>query len=121
VLTALCDELAAMIQLAQGDVGAALAGLERARLEYEQLRMPQHLANAQRRLGQAYLDLRLLPEATAVLHASIDRFVELEMHLEAAWARVDLAKALAGQCIDDPRIEAELLPSRNSPGKPQPS
>lgn len=113
VLTALCDELAAMIQLAQGDFGAALAGLERARREYEQLRMPQHLANAQRRLGQAYLDLRLLPEATAVLHASIDRFVELEMHLEAAWARVDLAKALAGQCIDDPRIEAELSLAEN--------
>lgn len=108
VLAALSEESVALIYLAQGKFAAALSRLESARREYERLDMPQHLANAERQLGQAYLDLNLLPEATALLQASIVRSMQLEMHMEAAWARIALANALARQQPDNRQIEIEL-------------
>ena len=108
VLSALCEESAALIRLARGEFAAALAGLDRARQKYAQLQMPQHLANAERQLGQVYQELHLLPEAIALLQNTVDRFAPLEMHLEAAWTRIELAKAIAGLQADDPRVGAEL-------------
>ena len=108
VLVALCDELAALVRLARGEFATALAGLEAARRRYEQLSMPQHLANAERRLGEAYVDLHLLPEAISLFRQTLGRFHELEMHLDSAWTRVELAKALAEHCVDDPAVETEL-------------
>ena len=109
VLAALCNESTALIRLAQGQYAAALAGLESARQQYEQLQMPQHLANAERQLGQAYLELHLLPEASSLLQNAIERFAPLEMHLEAAWTRVELAKAIAGQKPGDSLVDTLLL------------
>ncbi|MBL8310517.1 MAG: CHAT domain-containing protein [Burkholderiales bacterium] len=108
VLAALCDESAALIRLARGEYAPALAGLEEARRQYQQLQMPQHLANAERQLGQVYLELHLLPEAIALLQNTIDRFMSLEMHLEAAWTRVELANAIARQHAEDPRVDTVL-------------
>jgi len=108
VLAVLCQESVALIHFARGDFAAAVAGFESARQEYERLQMPQHLANAERQLGQAYLELNLLSEAATILRATVDRFVRLEMRLEAAWARIDLAKALASLRRDDPESEIQL-------------
>jgi len=108
VLAALCNELSALVRLAQGDYAAALAGFEQARGQYERLQMPQHLANIERQLGETYLELHLLPEARRLLHATIARFEHLGMRLEAAWTRIELAKTFAGQRTNDPYIEAEL-------------
>jgi CHAT domain-containing protein len=108
VLAALCNELSALVQLAQGDYATALAGFEKARQQYERLQMPQHLANIERQLGETYLELHLLPEASALLQATIERFEGLEMRLEAAWTRIEFAKTLASKRSNDPRIEAEL-------------
>jgi len=108
ILSALCEESAALIYLARGEFAAALAGFELARQQYERLSMPQHLANAERQLGQVYFELNLLPEATALLQHSIERFEPLEMNLEAAWTRVELAKVIAALRPGDPQLDSLL-------------
>lgn len=108
VLAALCNERSALIRLARGEFSEALQGFESARQQYERLQMPQHLANTERQLGETYLELRLLHEASVSLQATIARFESLEMWLEAAWTRIEFAKALAYLRADDPRVDAEL-------------
>lgn len=109
VLAALCEERSALVLLARGEFSDALSGFERAREQYQRLQMPQHVANTERQLGETYLELHLLPEAINLLQQTVDRFTQLEMLLDAAWTRVELAKAIARQRVDDPRIDALLL------------
>lgn len=113
VLAALCEERSALVLLARGDFSDALSGFERAREQYQRLQMPQHMANTERQLGETYLELHLLPEAINLLQQTVDRFTQLEMFLDAAWTRVELAKAIARERIDDPRIDALLLEAAN--------
>ena len=74
VLEAMVDESVALLDLSRGRYREALHGLERSRQRYEQLAMPQHLAIAEKQLGDAYLELRLLPEATALLEEAVSKF-----------------------------------------------
>lgn len=97
VLEAMIDESKALLDLACGRYRDALGGLERSRRRYEQLDMPQQLAIAEKQLGDAYLELRLLPEATALLEEAVARFGSLGMPDDQAWAMAQLGRARALQ------------------------
>ncbi len=88
VLRAMVDESSALLHLARGEYREALAGLEQSRRGYELLGMPQRQAIAEMQLADAYLELRLLPEALALYELAITRF-------EALDAPDELAQALA--------------------------
>ncbi len=95
VLGAIVQESIALLELARGAYQPALAGLERARRAYEQLEMPQQLVLAEKQLADAYLALRLLPEALALYEAALPRFTVLEMLPEQAWTLAQRGRALA--------------------------
>lgn len=99
VLEAVVDESQALLALARGRYGAALAGFERSRAGYERLAMPQHLAIAEKQLADAYLELRLLPEALALYEPALEQFEALDMPDDKAWAlaQAGRARALLGQ------------------------
>lgn len=86
VLQALVAESMGLLQLARGNYRDALAGLEGSRRRYEQLDMPQQLAIAEKQLADAYLELRLLPEALLLFDKSVGRFHDLDIPDEQAWA-----------------------------------
>lgn len=99
VLQALVDESVALLDLARGRFREALEGFEAARRRYDQLAMPQHLAIAEKQLGDAYLELRLLPEAAGLLQAALAKMQALDMPDDAAWTLLQLARTrwLQGQ------------------------
>eukprot|EP01036_Dinobryon_divergens_P041284 gene41284-54706_t len=99
VLEAVVDESQALLALARGGYGAALAGFERSRAGYERLAMPQHLAIAEKQLADAYLELRLLPEALALYQPALAQFDALDMPDDKAWTltQAGRAHALLGQ------------------------
>ena len=86
VRVALADESIALLDLARGRYRQALAGLESARHAYEVLALPQPLAIAEKQLADAYLELRLLPEALALFDTAVVKFGALESPDEQAWA-----------------------------------
>jgi tetratricopeptide (TPR) repeat protein len=86
VRVALADESIALLDLARGRYRQALAGLESARRAYEALALPQQLAIAEKQLADAYLELRLLPEALALFDTAVVKFGALESPDEQAWA-----------------------------------
>jgi tetratricopeptide (TPR) repeat protein len=96
---ALIDESVGLLDLVRGHYRAALAGLESARRRYEALQTPQLLAVAEKQLADAYLELRLLPEAAALLTAAVEQFRALALPDEQAWALNQLGRAqtLLGQ------------------------
>lgn len=94
-LQTLVDESVALLQLARGRYREALAGLESARRQYEQRAMPQHLAIAEKQLAEAYLELRLLPEAAALFEQVLPRLEALDMPDEQAWTLAQQGRALA--------------------------
>lgn len=98
VLQAMVDESVALLDLSRGRFGDALAGLERSRAGYERLAMPQHLAIAEKQLADAYLELRLLPEAEALYAQALQKFDALDMPDDKAWtlAQRGRARALRG-------------------------
>lgn len=102
---ALVDESEALLDLASGRYRQALAGLESARRRYESLGLPQYLAIAEKQLGDAYLELRLLPEALALADAAVAKFGALELPDEQAWALTQRARAQA--LLGDERLAAE--------------
>ena len=95
VLEAMADESLALLQLARGQYREALAGLDLARRGYETLQMPQNLAIVEKLLADAYLELRLLPEALAGFEATIARFDALGMRADLAWTLVQQGRAFA--------------------------
>lgn len=95
VLAAIADESIALLDLARGRYRDALQGLECSRRGYTQLAMPQHLAIAEKQLGDAYLELRLLPEALALLDGALASMLALDMPDDRAWALVQRGRALA--------------------------
>ena len=97
VLQALAAESIALLDLVRGRYRDALAGFERARQGYEALAMPQHLAIAEKQLADAYLEVRLLPEALALLDQSLLKFEALNMPDDQAAALVQRGRALAMQ------------------------
>lgn len=96
---ALVEESAALLALVRGRYPEALAGLEAARRRYEGLGVPQYLAIGEKQLADAYLELRLLPEARSLLDASVAQFAALAMPDEQAGALAQRgrAEAMLGQ------------------------
>ena len=92
---ALVDESVALLDLARGQYRQALAGLESARRRYAALAMPQYLAIGEMHLADAYLALRLLPEALALFDAAIAQFQALDLPDEQAWALTQRGRTLA--------------------------
>jgi CHAT domain-containing protein/tetratricopeptide (TPR) repeat protein len=92
---ALIDESVALLELARGHYQPALAGLEAARRSYESLALPQHLAIAEKQLADIYLELRLLPEALALLDRAVALFAAQESPDEQAWALTQRGRAQA--------------------------
>lgn len=99
VLAASADHGLALLALARGRYREALAGLEAACRAYAALGLEHRRTEAEKNLADAYLEVRLLPEAIA-------RYTELIAALRAdaalatlPWAQVQLARAcaLAGQ------------------------
>ncbi len=107
VLEAMVDESQALLELARGAYREALAGFERSRRGYELLAMPQHLAIAEKQLGDAYLELRLLPEALALYEKAVARFEELDAPDELAWALTQQGRTEA--LLDRPACAAASL------------
>ena len=92
---ALVDESVALLDLARGQYRPALAGLDSARRRYEALALPQYQAIAEKQMGDAYLELRLLPEALAQFDAAVARFSALALPVEQAWALAQRGRAQA--------------------------
>jgi CHAT domain-containing protein/tetratricopeptide (TPR) repeat protein len=95
VLEAMVEESVALLELVRGHYREALAGLEGSRRRYEQLAMPQHLAVAEKQLGDAYLELRLLPEALALFEQALTKFQALDMPDDQAWTLAQRGRAQA--------------------------
>ncbi len=93
---ALLDESLALLDLTRGHYRQALAGLESARRRYAALAMPQYLAICEKQLADAYLELRLLPEALAMFDQAIAQFQALDLPDEQAWAMAQRGRTLAG-------------------------
>jgi tetratricopeptide (TPR) repeat protein len=108
-LLALAAESVALVHLARGQFRDALRGLEDCRQRYESLGMSQNAAMAEKQLGDAYLDLRLLPEALALYDHALARCTELEMPVEEAWTHVQRGRTLATMQRPEAEISACLL------------
>jgi CHAT domain len=104
VLQAMVDESAALLDLSRGHFGPALAGFERSRARYEALAMPQHLAIAEKQLADAYLELRLLPEAERLHDQALQKFDALSMPGDKAWT---LAQRGRGQALQGRPADAD--------------
>ena len=92
---AMVQESVALVDLSRGRYREALAGLEAARQSFETLGLPHALAIAEKQLADAYLDLRLLPEALALFDTALSQFVRLDMPDEQARALAQRGRALA--------------------------
>lgn len=95
VLDAMVEESRALVHLARGAYRDALGGFERSRQRYDELAMPHHLAVAGKQLADAYLELRLLPEALALYEQSIVRLEALDAPAELAWALAQQGRTFA--------------------------
>ena len=95
VLQANVDGSVPLLQLVRGQYRQALAGLEAARRQYEQLAMPHNVAILERQLADAYLELRLLPEALALFDQVLERFQALNIADEQAWTLAQRGRAQA--------------------------
>lgn len=95
VLEAMASGTAALIFLARGKYGKALARLENMRRRYEALAMPQFLAIAEKQLADVYVELRMLPEALSLFERALPRFVSLEMPVDQAWCLSQYGRVLA--------------------------
>ncbi len=99
LLESLVDESVGLLQLDRGRYREALRGLESTRRSYEKLALPRHLAIAEKQLADAYLELRLLPEALALYDKVLERLHALGFADEQAWAlaRRGRVQALLGR------------------------
>jgi CHAT domain-containing protein len=97
VLSALVEGSVGLLELHRGRLDAALRALEASRRGFEELRLPQRLAVAERNLADAYLEVNLLPEAIALYDRALVTFASLGMPIERAWAYLQRGRALALQ------------------------
>ena len=109
VLNAMVRESRSLVHLARGQYVDALAGLEGARQRYEALDMPQHLATTEKQFADAYLMLRLLPEALALYDKASARFESLEMPAERAWTLAQRGRTLAALARPQMEVAESLL------------
>lgn len=99
VLAATADNGSALAALAQGRYREALAGLEATRRAFGKLELEHRRIEAEKSLADAYLEVRLLPEAIAIYTGLV-----ASMRADAAlatlpWVQAQLARAqaLSGQ------------------------
>jgi CHAT domain-containing protein/tetratricopeptide (TPR) repeat protein len=93
--------------LLQGRYDRALDYLERSRRRYESLRMPHQSAIAEQEIADAYLELNLIPEASAIYDRVIPKFAELQMRAEEA--RAVTYDARAAVLLDEKQKAHDLL------------
>lgn len=79
--------------LDQGRYDRALDFLERSRRRYETLGMPHKSTIAEQEMADAYLDLNLVPEASAIYARIVPDLARLEMHAERARALAQHGRA----------------------------
>lgn len=85
----------ALLDLAIGRHTEALAGLERSRREFAALDAQHLQTEAELTLADAYLELRLLPEAIALYRQLAPRLRAQNAGTTLAWSQARLAQALA--------------------------
>ncbi|MFN3371957.1 MAG: CHAT domain-containing protein [Chloroflexus sp.] len=86
VIQALTECNLGNLALAQGRYDQALEYLEQSRRHYAALDLPHESAYADLELAEAYLELNLAAEASAILHRVTPIFAQLGMRSEEAWA-----------------------------------
>ena len=99
VLSASAQDGQATLALSRGEHGRALAGLEAARRAWANLDLPHLRIEAEKGLADAYLEVRLLPEAIALYEDLVQTLREREAGATLPWtlAQLGRARALAGQ------------------------
>jgi CHAT domain-containing protein len=95
VLLGLTHSSLGQLELFSGNYQAALHWLESWRSQAEAMQMPQRLNEAERDLADAYLAVNLLPEAISLYDRVIASSTERGTPIEAAWAYVQLGRALS--------------------------
>jgi tetratricopeptide (TPR) repeat protein len=95
VLTALIDSDLGAAELRRGRYDRALQLLERSRAQLARLEVPHHLAVAEERLADAYLELNLLPEALTLYESSLATYEAAGLLADRAWALAQRGRALA--------------------------
>ncbi len=95
VLAASAGHGRALLDLALGRYREALAGLERSRQAFEALQAQHLQIEAEVTLADAYLELRLLPEAVALYRDLGGRLTEADAEATLAWSQARLARAQA--------------------------
>ena len=90
------------LYLFEGKYDLALKFMERSRLKYEGLEMPNQSANCELEIADIYLELNLLPEAVSFYQKVEARFTELSMQAELARNSLSHARALLrlGETVD---------------------
>src|SRR6266498_4359774 len=83
------------LELFQGRYDRALNYLEQSRRRYAALDMPHESAISEQELADAYLELNLAPEASAIYARVIATFTELGMRAEQARALLNDGRAFA--------------------------
>lgn len=94
MLAALIDGDLGALELRRGHYDLALPSLERSRATLAQLERPHDLAVAEESLGDAYLELNLLPEALALYESSLASYERAGAVTDRAWALSQRGRAL---------------------------
>ena len=97
VLAASAASGSALLSLAQGRYREALAGLETTRRVFAALGLEHRRAEAEKSLADAYLELRLLPEAVGLYEALLVLLRVQNALATLPWVQAQLARALALQ------------------------
>ena len=95
VLAASALHGSALLSLAQGHYREALAGLETARRAFAALGLEHRRAEAEKNLADAYLEVRLLPEAIALYQALLTSLQAQNALATLPWVQAQMARALA--------------------------
>lgn len=96
VLAASAANGSALLALAQGRYREALAGLEATRRDFDALGLAHRRIEAEKSVADAYLELRLLPEAIALYTGLADELARQDAQATLPWVQAQLARAWAG-------------------------
>lgn len=83
------------LEMLRASFDQALHYLERSRRSFETLAIPYDLAVAEQSLADAYLELRLLPEALALYERSLATYENAGLSADRAWALAQRGRTLA--------------------------
>ena len=93
VLAAMAAHGQATLALARGRYGEALSGLEKARRAFAALDVPHRRFEVEKNLADAYLEVRLLPEAIALYRQLVASQQGQEAGATLPWTLAQLARA----------------------------